>query len=42
MNKIPVIIEALAYILSKLGKVDKIHLVKLTNYNKFISNKHPY
>lgn len=29
MNKIPVIIEALAYILSKLGKVDKIHLVKL-------------
>lgn len=29
MNKIPVVIEALAYILSKLGKVDKIHLVKL-------------
>ena len=29
MNKIPTIIESLAYLLSKLGALDKIHLVKL-------------
>jgi uncharacterized phage-associated protein len=29
MNRVPVIIEGLAYILSRLGRVDKIHLVKL-------------
>ena len=29
MNKVPVIIEALCYLLVKLKKIDKIHLVKL-------------
>jgi len=29
MNRVPVIIEGLCYILSKLNKLDKIHLVKL-------------
>ncbi|MFH1674263.1 MAG: Panacea domain-containing protein [Pseudomonadota bacterium] len=29
MNKVPVIIEALCYILTKLRKADKIHLVKI-------------
>lgn len=47
MNRIPVIIESLCYLLSKLGNVDKIHLVKLMyladryhlmNYGRTISD----
>lgn len=47
MNKVPVILEALCYLLSKLKRADKIHLVKLMyladkyhvmNYGRTISN----
>jgi len=46
MNKVPVIIEALCYIINKLHKLDKIHIVKmmyladkyhLMNYGRTIS-----